>query len=96
MFSKLKGALIKAVNSIDIASESNQLTDRENAAASDGSGRKKSKSKNGPNLKYRYTRPNFLKLLSDDEILVSADQMIRPIIVPRYINEMPWNAGYAE
>ncbi|EEC17961.1 protein phosphatase 2C zeta, putative, partial [Ixodes scapularis] len=47
-------------------------------------------------LKFKYTRPSFLQLTSDDEIQVSADHVIRPIIVPRDITKIPWNAGYAE
>ncbi|CAN7988734.1 unnamed protein product [Ixodes hexagonus] len=47
-------------------------------------------------LKFKYTRPSFLQLTSDDEIQVSADHLIRPIIVPRDISKIPWNAGYAE
>lgn len=50
----------------------------------------------GPPPKFRYTRPNFLQLNTDDEIQVSADHQIRPIIVPRDISRMPWNSGYAE
>lgn len=50
----------------------------------------------GPCHKYRYTRPSFLKLEDDEEIQVSADQVIRPIIVPRDGSRLPWNAGYAE
>ncbi len=51
---------------------------------------------NGPQLKFRYSRPLFLQLSSDDEILVSADHIIRPIIVPRDITKLPFNSGYAE
>lgn len=47
-------------------------------------------------LKYRYQRPAFLKLDTDDEIQVTADHAVRPIIVPRDVNALPWNAGYAE
>lgn len=47
-------------------------------------------------LKFKYTRPSFLLLTSDDEIQVSADHVIRPIIVPRDISKIPWNSGYAE
>ncbi|RWS07929.1 Protein phosphatase 1H-like protein [Dinothrombium tinctorium] len=50
----------------------------------------------GPPLKHRYTRPQFLQLNTDDEIQVSADHIIRPIIVPRDVNKLPWNSGYAE
>ncbi|CAG2163385.1 unnamed protein product [Oppiella nova] len=48
------------------------------------------------NLKFRYTRPEFLLLQSDDEIQVSADHIMRPIIVPRDITKLPFNSGYAE
>lgn len=47
-------------------------------------------------LKFKYTRPSFLQLTTDDEVQVSADHVIRPIIVPRDISRIPWNAGYAE
>lgn len=56
----------------------------------------------GPNgehktpLKYAYTRPHFLQLNGEDEIQVAGDHLIRPIIVPRDITRLPWNAGYAE
>ncbi|XP_054163019.1 protein phosphatase 1H-like [Oppia nitens] len=50
----------------------------------------------GPPLKFRYTRPEFLLLQTDDEIQVSADHIMRPIIVPRDISRLPFNAGYAE
>ncbi|GFQ90765.1 protein phosphatase 1H, partial [Trichonephila clavata] len=43
-----------------------------------------------PPLKFRYTRPTFLQLTSDDEVQVSADHVIRPIIVPRDITKLPW------
>ncbi|XP_035227858.1 protein phosphatase 1H-like [Stegodyphus dumicola] len=49
-----------------------------------------------PPLKFRYTRPTFLQLTTDDEVQVSADHVIRPIIVPRDITKLPWNSGYAE
>jgi protein phosphatase 1H len=55
-----------------------------------------SQQSNGPQLKFRYSRPLFLQLNSDDEILVSADHIIRPIIVPRDITKLPFNSGYAE
>jgi len=46
--------------------------------------------------KYSYQRPVFLKLETEDEIQVTADHAVRPIIVPRDVNALPWNAGYAE
>lgn len=50
----------------------------------------------GKSLKFPYTRPEFLQLKTDDEIFVSADHQIRPIILPRDVSRLPWKAGYAE
>ncbi|XP_023243977.1 protein phosphatase 1H-like [Centruroides sculpturatus] len=47
-------------------------------------------------LKFPYTRPHFLQLTTEDEVQVSADHSIRPIIVPRDMTKLPWNSGYAE
>ena len=46
-------------------------------------------------LKFPYNRPEFLHL-STEEVLVSADHIARPILVPRDITNLPWSAGYAE
>lgn len=46
--------------------------------------------------KYSYTRPKFLQLKTEDEICVSADHQIRPIILPRDLSRLPWDSGYAE
>lgn len=46
--------------------------------------------------KFRYSRPEFLQLKTDDEILVSADHQIRPIILPRDVSRLAWKSGYAE
>lgn len=46
--------------------------------------------------KFIYSRPEFLKLKSADEINVSADHVIRPIILPRDSSRLPWRSGYAE
>lgn len=46
--------------------------------------------------KFQYSRPDFLQLLTVDELKASADHNVRPIIVPRDIAVMPWNSGYAE
>ncbi|KAK3932594.1 Protein phosphatase 1H [Frankliniella fusca] len=45
--------------------------------------------------KFPYARPHFL-LFQQDEVQVSADHQIRPIIVPRDISKLPWSSGYAE
>ena len=47
-------------------------------------------------VKYAYQRPIFLQLFSEDEIQVTADHSVRPIIVPRDIGILPWFSGYAE
>lgn len=46
--------------------------------------------------KFVYSRPEFLQLKTDDEIYVSADHQIRPIILPRDLTRLPWKTGYAE
>ncbi|XP_046405295.1 protein phosphatase 1H [Ischnura elegans] len=46
--------------------------------------------------KFPYTRPHFLQFHTEEEINVSADHSVRPIIVPRDISKLEWNAGYAE
>lgn len=46
--------------------------------------------------KFQYCRPEFLQLLTVDELKASADHNVRPIIVPRDIAVMPWCSGYAE
>lgn len=47
-------------------------------------------------LKFPYTRPDFLQFATEEEMLVSADHSIRPIIVPRDVSKLPWKSGYAE
>ena len=42
-----------------------------------------------------YSRPEFLSL-TDEEVQVSADHSLRPILVPRDIAKLPWHSGYAE
>uniref|UniRef100_A0A6A7FUR5 Protein phosphatase 1H n=1 Tax=Hirondellea gigas TaxID=1518452 RepID=A0A6A7FUR5_9CRUS len=41
-----------------------------------------------------YCRPTFLQLNSADEVSVTADHALRPIICPRIV--LPWHTGYAE
>lgn len=47
-------------------------------------------------IKFPYRRPSFLQFATDEEMMVSADHSIRPIIVPRDIGKLPWRTGYAE
>ncbi|KJH48501.1 protein phosphatase 2C [Dictyocaulus viviparus] len=44
---------------------------------------------------YPYSRPEFL-YFSEDEVLLSADQCVRPVLCPKYPSKMPLCAGYAE
>lgn len=46
--------------------------------------------------RYEYGRPHFLQLNTTDEIAVTADHIVRPIIVPRDLTHLPWETGYAE
>ncbi|KHJ87652.1 protein phosphatase 2C, partial [Oesophagostomum dentatum] len=46
-------------------------------------------------LPYPYSRPEFL-YFSEDEITLSADQCVRPVLCPKYPSRMPLYAGYAE
>lgn len=46
--------------------------------------------------KFPYGRPTFLQLLTADELRASANHNVRPIIVPRDLNLLPWGTGYAE
>ncbi|KAI1278713.1 Protein phosphatase 1H [Halotydeus destructor] len=88
MFAKFKGTLVNVVGSIEGAIASGSDEPRNPFTSSP--------QPQGPPLKFRYTRPHFLQLNTDDEIQVSADHVIRPIIVPRDISKLPWTSGYAE
>ncbi|GLV43282.1 uncharacterized protein CBL_14040 [Carabus blaptoides fortunei] len=46
--------------------------------------------------KFPYSRPHFLNLNIEEEVPLSADHRVRPIIVPRERDALPWSAGYAE
>uniref|UniRef100_A0A914YUR2 PPM-type phosphatase domain-containing protein n=1 Tax=Panagrolaimus superbus TaxID=310955 RepID=A0A914YUR2_9BILA len=46
-------------------------------------------------LPHPYCRPEFL-YLTEDEISLSGDQSIRPVMTPKYPTQMPVYAGYAE
>uniref|UniRef100_A0A7E4ZUG5 PPM-type phosphatase domain-containing protein n=1 Tax=Panagrellus redivivus TaxID=6233 RepID=A0A7E4ZUG5_PANRE len=49
----------------------------------------------GDKQQHPYCRPEFL-YLTEDEITLSADQNIRPVLCPKYPTQMPVFAGYAE
>jgi len=83
MLNRFKTAFYSVVNNIDTIS-----TDKLADGGANGEGKTP--------LKFAYTRPHFLQLNGEDEIQVAGDHLIRPIIVPRDITKLPWNAGYAE
>uniref|UniRef100_T1J3P3 PPM-type phosphatase domain-containing protein n=1 Tax=Strigamia maritima TaxID=126957 RepID=T1J3P3_STRMM len=89
MFNRFKSALYNAVNNLDA-----ETADTSSSPPSP-SPSPSSPLRSIPN-RFQYSRPEFLNLNSDDEIQVSADHVIRPIIVPRDISKLPWSSGYAE
>jgi len=86
MLGRFRSALYSAIGPLeeDVGSESGQ------GSRHSSPGTKPSKQK------YSYQRPAFLKLSTEDEIQVTADHAVRPIIVPRDVSMLPWAAGYAE
>lgn len=82
MFSRFRNALFNVVGGIEPLPV---LKDSESSAEDKTLG-----------PKFPYSRPHFLLFHTDEEIQVSADHHIRPIIVPRDISKLPWNTGYAE
>ncbi len=80
-------ALPGAVNEENEESKTTSSSGRENPLSP-------AKDRDGA-LRYAYNRPEFLQL-NADEVQVSADHQTRPILVPRDVTRIPWNAGYAE
>ncbi|ROT61913.1 Protein phosphatase 1H [Penaeus vannamei] len=101
MLSRFKTALYNVVGSFD-PGESNVgalgpgVTSTLPTASGVSRSASQSSSSREKGLRFPYTRPHFLQLNSEDEIQVSADHAIRPIICPRDINRLPWKTGYAE
>lgn len=101
MFSRLKLKVLNAV-SLDLPQQSpiRNSASQINGFSSSGSVispgiARPIDMKSLPN-KFKYNRPAFLQLITQDELRASADHNVRPIIVPRDISIMPWNTGYAE
>ena len=69
---------------------SNSIGNTVNGDVDNGQSRKDDRA-----IKFPYSRPDFLNL-TNDEVQVSADHGIRPILVPRDIGKIPWKSGYAE
>ena len=49
-----------------------------------------------PPAKFRTSRNNFYLLHIQRILQVTADHLVRPIMVPRDVNVLPWHSGYAE
>lgn len=105
MFAKFKGAIVDAISNLETESSEFRATmglhSSNSNSQSSTNDRLQGNLKKLPigvpgSVKFAYQRPSFLQLESEDEIQVTADHIIRPIIVPRDIRQLPWNAGYAE
>lgn len=103
MIGRFRNALYNAIGNLDAESPQNVPGTAGSGSGSvvptnghigDGGGSRGVKE--GLKVKYAYQRPIFLQLFSDDEIQATSDHLVRPIIVPRDINILPWFAGYAE
>lgn len=64
--------------------------------SSSSNSRRQNNPKSDKMKKFPYSRPEFLNLKSEEEIHVSSDHYMRPIILPRDISRLPWKTGYAE
>ncbi|KAA0193114.1 hypothetical protein HAZT_HAZT000940 [Hyalella azteca] len=91
MFNRLKSALYSAVGVEEDSPTfaENDIGQQNGAVAQDGPFSRSSRDK-----RLSYCRPAFLQLSSADEVSVTADHAMRPIICPRSF--LPWDAGYAE
>jgi len=86
MLGRFRSALYSAIGPLE-----------EDGVGETGQGSRQNSANWKPNKqKYSYQRPAFLKLATEDEIQVTADHAVRPIIVPRDVSVLPWSAGYAE
>jgi protein phosphatase 1H len=112
MINRFKNALINAVSNtgldasvVGLSSNSSRIGGEDvvsRRSSRGGGGGGSSSVENGVEggrsnkRKYEYGRPHFLQLNTTDEIVVTADHVVRPIIVPRDLSFLPWESGYAE
>ncbi|XP_037067977.1 protein phosphatase 1H-like isoform X1 [Pollicipes pollicipes] len=80
MFSRFRSALLSSMGGVDSAVSAAEAANQSSTRPT----------------KFPYGRPCFLQLESEDELQVASDHIIRPIIVPRQLDWLPWMAGYAE
>ncbi|XP_063708584.1 protein phosphatase 1H [Culicoides brevitarsis] len=94
MLNRMKNRVLDLIVAPDLpALPSSSATSTSSSSSSSSS--PYANNKNLPD-KFIYSRPGFLNLSTTDELKASADHNLRPIIVPRDLNAMPWYSGYAE
>lgn len=96
MLGRFRSALYNAIGTLDATTESGAPIPGSGGTLPAGEGGRRASPETGPKVKYPYQRPVFLQLFTDDEIQVTADHAVRPIMVPRDIAILPWFTGYAE
>lgn len=84
MFNRVRNAFVNAVSGSDSQTSVASGTSTSSLSAS------------GLSPKFPYIRPLFLNLNLQEEVPLSADHRVRPIIVPRERDALPWCSGYAE
>jgi len=92
MLGRFKDAAGTVINKKSPRNEENQ---RPNSNMTMSGGKQTTKTKGKKPEKYVYARPYFLGL-DKDEVQLSIDFGMRPILKPRKIQDMPLFAGYAE
>lgn len=95
MFARIKNRVMTVVNPPELQSLPSNSSGNIGININNGGSNYNGYNRNLPD-KFVYARPQFLQLLTFDELKASADHNVRPIIVPRDISVMPWCSGYAE
>lgn len=89
-FSKMMNRFRQVVNNVITAQANAQFPSGVKAVTgsddSEASGKK---------LRHPYSRPVFLNL-TEEEVGIATDIVVRPILVPRDLSNLPWYSGYAE
>lgn len=100
MLGRFRSAIYNAIGTVEVEPGTPAIPGLLGSADTGRGGKFGSDGSNGTlnvnKVKYAYQRPIFLQLFTDDEIQVTADHLVRPIMVPRDVHILPWFAGYAE
>lgn len=96
MLGRFRSALYTAIGTPEIEAGQVAHSGVSGGGSTSRTSAKESASGGSQRVKYAYQRPIFLQLFTDDEIQVTADHLVRPIIVPRDVQILPWFSGYAE